>query len=146
MYIISGKRRWVSMLLEYKIRLIGGEKEEIAEVTCEDRGRLCHIAVCYRDKKIEESASDFFEALCGVRARLEKEGLNLFCYGSSLDVRPSGMGRDMGLGMQAYRMTIGKVAQISDLVGIFDVGPGITPATVAEQKEYFERWRKSERT
>ena len=134
------------MLLEYKIRLIGGEKDETATVTCEDRSRLCHIVACYRDKKIEESASDFFEALCRLRARLEKEGLNLFCYGSSLNVRPSGMGRDMGLGMRAYRMTIGQNARISDLVGIFDVGPGITPATVAEQEDYFEEWLKSERT
>lgn len=134
------------MLLEYKIKLIGGEKEEVAEVRCEDRGRACHVAVCYRDRKIEESASDFFTALCRVRVRLEKEGLNLHCYGSSLNVRPSGMGRDMGLGMRAYRMTIGKHVRISDLVGIFDMGPDITLATVAEQKEYFETWLKSERT
>jgi hypothetical protein len=133
------------MLLEYKIRLIGGEKGEIAEVTCEDRGRRCHIAVRYRDEKIEESASDFFNALCQVRVRLERQGLNLFCYGSSVQVRPSGLGRDMGLGMQAYRFAIGKHARISNLVCIFDEGPDITLATVAQQDAFFEEWLKTEK-
>lgn len=57
----------------------------------------------------------------------------------------SGMGRDMGLGMKAYRMIIGKHARIGDLLGIFDVGPDVTPATVAEQEEFFEEWLKSDR-
>jgi len=55
------------------------------------------------------------------------------------------MGRDMGLGMKAYRMIIGKHARIGDLLGIFDVGPDVTPATVAEQEEFFEEWLKSDR-
>lgn len=133
------------MILKYRIRLIGGGKDEMADVVCEDHDRLCHIVVCYRDRRIEESASDFFEALCRVRVRLEKEELNLFCYGSSRNVRPSCMGRDMGLGMQSYRMTMGEYARIGDLVGTFDVGSDITLATVAEQEEFFEAWLKSEK-
>jgi hypothetical protein len=133
------------MILEYKIRLIGGGKDEMAEVLCEDHDRLCHIVLSYHGGRIEESASDFFEALCRVRVRLEKERLNLFCYGSSLNVRPSGMGRDMGLGMKAYRMAMGKHARISDLVEIFEVGSDITLATVAEQKVFFEAWLKCEK-
>lgn len=77
----------MAMRLEYKIRLIGGGKDETADVVCEDHDSLCHIVVCYRNKRIEESASDFFKAICRVRIRLEKEQLNLFCYGSSLNIR-----------------------------------------------------------
>jgi len=96
------------MKLEYLVRLIGGDESETATVTCDNRDSLCYVTVSYRDRKIEESASDYFKALCLARMRLEAEGLNLFCYGSSLNVRPSGMGRDMGSGLLAYKLAIGK--------------------------------------
>jgi hypothetical protein len=103
------------------------------------------MTICYGEKAMEEAPSDYFKALCQARLRLEKEGLNLFCYGASLDVRPSGMSRDKGSGLKAYRMKIGRKPVISDLVGIFEVGPDVSPATVAEQEEYFEKWLRSER-
>jgi len=125
--------------------LIGDQTQDIAAVRCEDQGRECRVIVCYRDKRIEVSAADYFAALCQVRVQLERERLSLFCYGSSVNVRPSGMGRDMALGMQAYRLALGKHARISDLVWIFEMGPDITLATVAEQDAFYEEWLKSEK-
>jgi hypothetical protein len=65
------------------------------------------------------------------------------CYGASLNVYPSGMGRDMGAGLMAYRTTIGKVPELADLVNIFDEGPDFIPATVAQQEEHYQEWLRS---
>jgi hypothetical protein len=51
--------------------------------------------------------------LCQARIRLEREGLNLFCYGSNLNVYPSGRCRDTGLGLEACRLKMGKKSEMS---------------------------------
>jgi len=131
---------------DHTIYLIGGADDETANVACESDNDQCRIVFRYRDRMIEESALDFFEAFCRVRLRLEEEKLIPFCYGASLNVYPSGMCRDMGAGMKAYRMTIGKqVDPKKDLVSIFAEGPDVTPATVARQKEHFDEWLKTKR-
>ena len=131
---------------EYIVHLIGGEDDEAATVTCAPKDRLCCLTFRYRDRVIEEISTDYFEALRQVRLRLEEEKLIPFCYGASLNVFPSGMCRDMSAGMKAYRMTIGKHADPKkDLVGIFEEGQDVIPATVARQKEYFDEWLKSKR-
>ena len=131
---------------EHTIHLIGGEGAETATVTCTPKEGQCHITFRYRDRAIEVSSTDYFEALCQVRLRLEEEKLIPFCYGASLNVFPSGMCRDMAAGMKAYRMTIGKHADPKkDLVGIFEEGSDVIPATVALQKEHFDKWLKSKR-
>jgi len=66
-----------------------------------------------------------------------------FCYGASLNVFPSGMSRDMGLGLKAYRLTKGHQAFNKDLVSIFDAGPDVIPSFVVNQKEYYEDWIES---
>lgn len=133
-------------MTEHKIHLIGGADDEEGFVTCEPRNGLCHVTFRYRNQTIEESATDYFEAFCCVRLHLEKEKLIPFCYGASLNVYPSGMCRDMGAGMTAYRISMGKqVDRKGDLVGIFTEAPDVIPATVSKQKEYFDEWIKSKR-
>lgn len=134
------------MLVEHSILLMNGEKSEAATVVCSSSGRECHLVLRYRDKFVEASASDFFEAFCRVRQFTEAEGLLPICYGASLNVYPSGMARDMGGGLTAYRMTMGKHAKRTDLVDIFESGPDVSPATVAQQKEFWETWLKTERS
>ena len=128
---------------DHTIHLIGGKDDESATVTCAARDGECHIVFRYRNRVIEESASDYFEALCQVRKRLEEEKLIPFCYGASLNVCPSGMGRDMSAGMKAYRLTIGEPAK--NLVTIFEEGADVIPATVTRQKEYFNEWLASKK-
>jgi hypothetical protein len=78
-------------------------------------------------------ASDFFAALCRLREGvLEPMGLQLVCYGASLDIWPSAMARSMGQGLRAYQMTMG--AQAEHLVDIFDTCRDVIPATVADQR------------
>ncbi len=93
-------------------------------------------------RNLNAKASDYFEAMVDIRRELEKDGVLLHCYGASKNVYPSGMGRDMGAGLKAYKMILGEQARMEDLVFIFDTGDDVKPATVSEQKEFFERWLK----
>jgi hypothetical protein len=131
---------------EHSIRLLSGGKEETAIVVLTGQGRECHLALDCRDQHFEASASDYFKAFGILRQDLEKGGLQPVCYGASLNVWPSGMGRDMGRGLKAYQMTMGKHARGNDLVDIFECGPDIIPATVAEQEEFWQSWLKSKKS
>jgi hypothetical protein len=133
------------MATEHSIRLLSGGLEESATLVLSNKGQECHLMLRYRNKHVEAKASDYFKAFGMVRQELEKEGLQPICYGASLNVWPSGMGRDMGAGLTAYRLTMGKHARREDLVDIFEYGPDVVPATVAQQKEFWEAWLKSEK-
>ena len=85
-------------------------------------------------------ASDVFECLCRVRTQLDREGIRLCCNGARLNVWPSGMARDMGGGLKAYVLQVGRRASIDDLVDIFDSAPIEDIATVAEQRRFTEKW------
>ena len=128
---------------EHRIYLIGGEDDEVATLTTENRGGVCHITFRYRGRVIEASADDYFDALRQIRLNLDTERLIPFCYGASLNVFPSGMSRSMGSGLKAYRLTVGHPALTKDLVSIFDSGHDVIPASVANQKQYFDDWIQS---
>jgi len=128
---------------EHLIHLIGGSNDENATLTAERKKEACHITFQYRGQSIESEADDFFDAFCQIRLKLEQHGLIPLCYGASLNVFPSGMSRSMGSGLRAYRLTVGRQALTGDLVSIFDSGPDVIPASVANQKEYFDSWLAS---
>ncbi|HEY8991376.1 MAG TPA: hypothetical protein VIM46_05330, partial [Luteolibacter sp.] len=97
----------------------------------------------FRNKVIEASASDYFDAFSRIREQLETEHLIPFCYGASLNVFPSGMARDMSAGLSAYRLAMGRHASREDLVRIFDAGPDVIPSSVANQRKHFDDWIQS---
>jgi hypothetical protein len=132
---------------QHRIDLVGSDNNETANfiVYEENHSHDCRLTCEYRNKTITVNGGDFFEALCKIRLELEKENLLLRCYGASLNVYPSGMCRDMGRGLKAYKMFPGKQGKADNLVRIFDVGDDITPSTVDAQKEFFWNWVKSER-
>ncbi len=80
---------------------------------------------------VEAQADDAFEALCQVRERLEPDGWRLGVAGAQVDVWPSGMARDQGGGLRAYRLT---AAGPGDLVDTFEPVDPATVTTVAEQQ------------
>ena len=125
--------------------LIGGEEGEQATFELEDVEGPCRLRCFYRGKQIEAAATDFFAALCYVREKLAEEGLIPFCYGASLNVYPSGVGRDMGRGLKAYRFKIGHHAGIADLVDIFAEGADVIPASVENQHQHWQEWLASPR-
>ena len=130
---------------KYSIYLIGGADDESALLFADKKEDLCNLKCVYRGKAVHATANDFFEALCIIRLKLEAEGLLLFCYGASLNVYPSGMARGMASGKVAYKMQTGKQATKTDLVSIYAEGSDVIPATVANQREYFNAWAASDR-
>ena len=131
---------------QHGVYLIGGNDEETAIFTLFDEGDYCWLRCEYRDKAVESTASDFFQALCDIRGLLAKDGLIPFCYGASLDVYPSGMARDMGRGLKAYKLAVGRHAKIDNLVEIFAEGPDVIPALVSAQEEFYHDWLASPRS
>ena len=128
---------------EFEIYLIGGDEDEKAVLTTESVDRKCKLTFSYRDKVISAQEHDYFGAFCVIRKQLEEERLIPFCYGASLNVYPSGMCRDMGSGMVAYKTEIGQRASRDNLVKIFDQGHDVIPSSVIQQKEHFEQWLQS---
>ena len=92
------------------------------------------------DRRFEASSVDSFEALVLLRLELEKLGLTPLCWGASLHVYPSDASRRDGIGDLAYRLTLGKFPSAADRVQIFDSGPGLVVATVAEQEDFSRAW------
>jgi hypothetical protein len=103
----------------------------------------CEVIVTVEGKQFAGVADDFFEALLRVRTELEPNGLLIGVRGASRDVWPSPMSRQMGGGLRAYRMVMGKQALSQDLVDIFEASPDVEPATVRDQMAYRDAWFNS---
>ena len=130
---------------EHTIYLIGGTDDEKGILVATTQNGICYLKFQYREREIETNATDYFEAFCKLRLTLESERLIPFCYGASLNVYPSGMCREMGNGIVAYRLQAGKKPERGDLVKIFEQGPDVIPASVVNQKEFFNEWLQSEK-
>ncbi|MGI9199533.1 MAG: hypothetical protein ACR2QL_00640 [Woeseiaceae bacterium] len=98
------------------------------------------VKVTVGSRSREKSGFDFFEAFQKARKPFESDGFRFLCYGASLKVWPSGMARDMGGGMKAYRLYEDRRPSMDDLVQIFASGEGVIPSTVEEQTSYAEAW------
>lgn len=124
---------------DYTLFLVGGDDDEQITLHTETVGNACRLIGHFRAQSIAVEATDYFGALQTLRRRvLEPKGLIPFCYGASLDVWPSGMSRDMGLGLRAYRIKLGEPGGRS--VDIFSEGPDVIPASVAAQEEFARDW------
>lgn len=108
-----------------------------------DDGELVQISLTFDRRSVTKAGPECWTALCAIRRDLEQEGLHLACYGASRNVYPSGMARSMGRGAYAYRLTMGQAARQESLACIFDTGPDVAPATLEEQRQYFDAWLQS---
>ena len=104
--------------------------------------RSCTIHLRFDNTELEATDRDFFEALCRLREQLASQGLSPLCYGASRNVYPSGMLRDMGNALRAYRLRIGERGN-AGIVGIFDAGDDLDIVTVEKQRQFHEEWLQS---
>ncbi|WP_091028097.1 hypothetical protein [Microbacterium oxydans] len=86
---------------------------------------------------VERQANDAFEALCLLREELDPRGWRLGVAGARADVWPSGMARDQGGGLSAYRLG---AAGPQDPVFTFSPVDPATVASVAEQRTAADRF------
>jgi len=119
----------------------GAVQPATLDVTGED-----NLSVTFRNDalgKFETSDSDLFEAMVKLRLWLEPKGYKLLCNAARRDVYPSRMARQMSGGFRAYKMTMGKPAEMSDRVKILDPAPAESVASVAEQSAFYQAWYDS---
>jgi hypothetical protein len=105
---------------------------EVQEATISWRFAADHwvVEIVSRDFGTHEAeADDAFEALCLLRGTLEPEGWRIGVAGARADVWPSGMARDQGGGLSAYRLT-GE----GGVVNTFEPVDPATVVTLAEQR------------
>ncbi|KLU03466.1 hypothetical protein RISK_004470 [Rhodopirellula islandica] len=50
------------------------------------------------------------------------------------------MSRSMGGGVKLYRLTLGKQALMDDLIHMFDTDDDVEPASIADQRAFFDKW------
>lgn len=81
-------------------------------------------------------ADDAFEALCRIREKLEPYGWRIGVAGALPNVWPSGMARDQGGGLRAYRLSI---RGGEDLVDTFEPVDPSSTVTLAEQRAEVDR-------
>jgi hypothetical protein len=105
--------------------------------------RICSLELTYGDRRFQADGPDYFDALCRIREQLAVVGHTLHCYGASRNVFPSGMARDMGAGLKAYRLQMGRSSDLADLVSIFASGPDVEPVSVADQEAFYDAWLRS---
>lgn len=86
---------------------------------------------------VEAEENDAFEALGLVRERLEPLGWRIGVAGAQPGVWPSGMSRDQGGGLTAYRMSSEGVAE--SVVDTFEPVDPATATTVSEQRAGIDR-------
>ncbi len=99
--------------------------------------RECNIHLVSEELNIHASAFDYFDAFCRIREQLAAHGFYPLCYGASRSVYPSSLCRDMSEGLIAYKHRVGTAVRPEDQVNIFDTGPEVEVATVAEQQAFY---------
>jgi len=109
--------------------------------------RKSEVRLAFRWPGGESSGIDwhYHAALCRVRERLAEVGLTPRCYGACRNLVLSGMAVDMGLGRRGYLVRLGERSELSDLVDIFQAGPEMDLASVADQGAFRLEWERSVR-
>ena len=97
----------------------------------------CRVAIGCGGRFSEGRRSDFFDALEEARLPFEADGYRLICYGASLNVFPSSMGRSCVLGIESYQFSEGGH---EDTKNIFETGKDVIPVRITEQRRFFLEW------
>ncbi|MDE6312574.1 MAG: hypothetical protein K2M46_02980 [Lachnospiraceae bacterium] len=114
--------------LERELKMVDGEKKAIL------RFKL-------RDLEFTKETDNFFDTLIEIRKELEPRNIKLLCKGCCKNIAPSRMSIEMGAGVIAYIMELGK--QATEKVSIFDECTINEYANVDEQLEFVEQWYES---
>jgi hypothetical protein len=87
--------------------------------------------------------SDCFAALQAVRRKAENRNWMICCKGARRNVWPSAMSRQMGGGIKAYVLEMGRQGRVDSLIEIFDEDSPESYSTVADQEAYAHAWFES---
>lgn len=87
------------------------------------------------------TGADYFDALQHVRRALEPRGWYPLCNGARMDCYPSGMARDMGMGLSVCVLSAKPMLRRRPtLMGTFGAAAKEHIGTVADQDAHFRAW------
>jgi len=129
---------------KYTIKIQSSKTELEAEITVNEYDDESIELILSGDGiSLQVSSDNAFDALTLLREEASKIPITLKCYGSALDVYPSGMSRSMGIGDKAYKLTMGKQSLLSDIVDIFESEDDLQIVSPSEQSEFYQKWINS---
>ena len=109
----------------------------------EDGQRDCRLRIAWAEGNVEATDRSVYHAFAAAREQLEPLGLMPLCYGACPEVQVSGMAVEMSDGIIAYRLSDPRDTWGGPTVNIFETGSDISPALVAEQRNYRKRGRST---
>jgi hypothetical protein len=112
-----------------------------ATIQREDQDSTCQLLLNAEGIDEVSTSTDYFESFTNIRTRLAQRQILPLCYAASINIWPSGMARDMGQGLKAYKLKLGSRPQ--EMVDIFSTGPDMEPVTPEEQKAFATSWIES---
>jgi hypothetical protein len=93
---------------------------------------------------LSAAGTDYFDGLQHVRRELEAGSWYPLCNGARVDCYPSGMARDMGMGLSVYVLSVKPgLRRRLPVIATFEVAPKDLVGTVADQDRYFRAWLES---
>lgn len=106
-----------------------------------DRRDLSLTLILDNGVKKKYSAHDIYVCLGLLRADYPET--RFLCKGAKLNVHPSRMASQMAGGVVAYELQLGKSAELSDVVNIFDYEDTDITNDIQEQRDFYNRWLES---
>ena len=139
----------MTLQLSKQISLVSltGEKIRSANLVASNTASYydCKVEITFGDHCISATHDDFWHALIQVRKELEAVGYLPALAGACENVSMSHMMADMGRGVRAYVIELGKQAHFNHTVDTFDQNLVGKLATVEAQAAFKERWIASDR-
>lgn len=123
-----------------KIYILTNNQKKEAFVKYDDKKLILTFSEAENFKKIY-SGKDIY--VCLAKVRSDFPHLTFLCKGAKLNVMPSRMASQMGAGLVAYQMTMGKPALPEDIVHIFDYEDENLTNDPQEQITFFKTWLAS---
>jgi hypothetical protein len=128
--------------VKLKLRAPSGQVIEVLAVMgTEDRDYTLQITVPSLGSRVVVDR-DYFECLLKLRDQLEPLGYRFLVNGARRNAWPSGMARDMGAGVTAYLLELGKHGERFPSVRIFEPADEVEIALVDEQRAFHDSWLK----
>ncbi len=126
-----------------QLKIIVEGKQEAARLVCDNTA----ISITHARKNgYSETYSDRDFYRCFGQLREGNADIIFLCKGAKINVHPSSMSSQMTLGLKSYELTLGKPAELTDLVYIFDYEEHNLTNKPDEQEEFFMQWIKSDKS
>ncbi len=129
---------------KYTIKIQSSNTELEAEITVNEYDdESVELILSGNDILLQANSDNAFDALTLLREKAARLSISLNCYGSALNVYPSGMSKSMGIGDKAYKLTLGKQSLLSDIVDIFESEDDLQIVSPLDQSEFHQKWINS---